>query len=338
MPETVDSSAEVLLVNPKNPLFHIERAGRTCYKSEDKITPGSAEKFVKMIFGLGHLSVVEHLAGVWRFKDVKSYEPDWTISSQMGMLLLSFLMETEQVQVTRQLSGHYFISMNMRSLVELAKKETKLIEYFLGGLKEESLDALFHGFKSQSSPDEVSFVGFAGDPEVWTKLHKLSFEYDDPSILKHIWVTSKFITDRGVTHEEVRHRPPSYSQESTRYCNYGNERFGGQITLHPDMRGLNDKQIERRLGLYEHIEQVYLAETTEGIKPQQARDNLPTCLKTEIVTTTHLAQWQWMFSQRLFNERAHPQIRKLFALLYKEFCRVLPQIFTPSSVVDEILC
>lgn len=146
------------------------------------------------------------------------------------------------------------------------------------------------------------------------------------SILEHEKVTVRFIVDRGVSHELVRHRIASFSQESTRYCNYGKSRFGGEIALAPMLDGLTSVQVRRRLKLWAEMEVVYLAEVAEGVKPQQARDNLPTCLKTEIVVTANLREWRHILRLRT-SPAAHPQMRKLMLPLLALFKERIPVIF-----------
>jgi thymidylate synthase (FAD) len=143
------------------------------------------------------------------------------------------------------------------------------------------------------------------------------------SVIEHESVTVRIICDRGVSHEIVRHRLASYSQESTRYCNYGKT---GEIVLSPMMWGLTDAQILRRKALYQNIEEVYLAEVSEGVSPQQARDNLPTCLKTEIVMTCNLREWRHFFKLRTA-PAAHPQMREITIPMLVEFKRLIPIVF-----------
>jgi thymidylate synthase (FAD) len=146
------------------------------------------------------------------------------------------------------------------------------------------------------------------------------------AMLEHWSVTVRFVCDRGVSHELVRHRLASYAQESTRYCNYGGGKFGGEIKVIPMLEGLTSEQIERRMSLYRYMESVYIDEIAEGVKPQQARDNLPTCLKTEIVVTANLREWRHIFRLRT-SSKAHPQIRVLLEPLLHEMRREIQIIF-----------
>jgi thymidylate synthase (FAD) len=153
------------------------------------------------------------------------------------------------------------------------------------------------------------------------------------SVLEHEKITVRVVCDRGVTHEIVRHRLGSYSQESTRYCNYSKDRFGKEITLIPMMDNLTTAQIDRRMALWQHMEEVYMAEIAEGISPQQARDNLPTCLKSEIVMTYNVREWRHFFTLRTA-KAAHPQMRKITCRLLADFRRMIPVAFDDVGTVE----
>jgi thymidylate synthase (FAD) len=129
------------------------------------------------------------------------------------------------------------------------------------------------------------------------------------AMLEHASASFKFVCDRGVTHELVRHRLCAYAQESTRYCNYGKEKFGNEITViqPPD---LNNRQLNVWKAACEFAEIGYLHLLADGCLPQIARAVLPTCLKTEIVCTANLREWRHIFSLRL-SSAAHPQIREI---------------------------
>lgn len=129
------------------------------------------------------------------------------------------------------------------------------------------------------------------------------------AMLEHASASFKFVCDRGVTHELVRHRLCAYAQESTRYCNYGADRFGNEITV-IEPPGLEKVQGNVWELACKHAEQSYLSLLDQGIPPQIARSVLPTCLKTEIVCTANLREWRHIFSLRL-SSAAHPQIREI---------------------------
>lgn len=150
------------------------------------------------------------------------------------------------------------------------------------------------------------------------------------SVIEHANVTIRFICDRGVTHEIVRHRIAAYSQESTRYCNYTKDKFGGDIVLiHPP--GLTDAQRARREKHFWTVQELYDQEIFEGLSPQIARGILPNALKTEIVMTANLREWHHVFSLRC-SPAAHPQMQQLMKPVLAEFQKYLPEIFDDIMV------
>ena len=135
-------------------------------------------------------------------------------------------------------------------------------------------------------------------------------------------VTAKFICDRGVSHEIVRHRVMSFAQESTRYCNYSKDKFGQELTFiepsweFPSSNIVNIRErFEAMLG---EAEANYMELITLGFKPQEARAVLPNALKTEIVVTGFIDDWKHFFELRCSNA-AHPDIRKLALDLQNQF-------------------
>ena len=145
------------------------------------------------------------------------------------------------------------------------------------------------------------------------------------AMLEHASASIHFITERGVTHEIVRHRLAAYAQESTRYCNYAKDKFGSEIKIHmPD--DLNEMQRQRRIELYKLIESLYMQEIKEGITPQIARDSLPTCLKTEIVVTANLREWLHILSLRTA-PAAQPKMRELMNMAWVILKQEAPTVF-----------
>jgi thymidylate synthase (FAD) len=138
------------------------------------------------------------------------------------------------------------------------------------------------------------------------------------SVIEHISISVKFVCDRGVTHELVRHRLASYTQESTRYCNYS--KLG--VTFIEPPWGLSemDKLI------LSQMEEYYNTKIKLGQTPQQARYWLPNGLKTEIIATTNLREWRHILKLRTA-PAAHPQMRELMLPLLAEFKEKLPAIF-----------
>ena len=146
------------------------------------------------------------------------------------------------------------------------------------------------------------------------------------SVLEHGAITVRFVVDRGVSHELVRHRIASFSQESTRYCNYAKDKFGEEITVvdaHPHIEGASYRTWEEAC---KDAERSYFALLEEGVRPQLARDVLPNSLKTEIVMTTNPREWRHVFKLRCA-EAAHPQMREVMIPCRNEFAARWPALF-----------
>ena len=154
------------------------------------------------------------------------------------------------------------------------------------------------------------------------------------SVIEHESLTVKFICDRGVTHEIVRHRIASYSQESTRYCNYGKEKFGSQITCIDLATGFQydlDSETDRKKydvwrRAMENAEASYFQMIELGATPQEARSVLPNSLKTELVVTMNLREWRHFFRLRA-DAAAHPQCREVAQMLLERFAKDYPVFF-----------
>lgn len=131
------------------------------------------------------------------------------------------------------------------------------------------------------------------------------------SVLEHVSVTARFICDRGVSHEIVRHRIGAYSQESTRYCNYAGDKFGNEITvILPDYWKKNDKQLNLWLDVCDWAERQYMHMLELGATPQEARSVLPNSLKTTLIATYNLREWRHFLRLRCA-PTAHPQMRQV---------------------------
>lgn len=145
------------------------------------------------------------------------------------------------------------------------------------------------------------------------------------SVIEHESATVRIVCDRGVSHELVRHRIASYSQESTRYCNYTKEGFGEEITVIAPPFESEAQEVAWRLAM-SACEQSYFRLISLGCKPQIARSVLPNSLKTEVVVTMNLRSWRNFFKLRTARS-AHPQMREIAVPLLAEFQRRVPVIF-----------
>jgi len=165
------------------------------------------------------------------------------------------------------------------------------------------------------------------------------------SVIEHATATVKFICDRGVTHEIVRHRIASYSQESTRYCDYNNGDVAfiipawcsnldeGKYVNEPECFPDKDVAENTWLSAMFDAESRYKTLRELGWKPEQARSVLPNSLKTEIVMSANLREWRHFFKLRTSNA-AHPQMREVARPLLEEFKRKIPVIFNDITFIE----
>jgi thymidylate synthase (FAD) len=147
------------------------------------------------------------------------------------------------------------------------------------------------------------------------------------SVLEHVSFSVRFICDRGVTHEMVRHRIASYSQESTRYCNYSKGDFDGQITVIEPLYlepGTEGYEIWKKA--CQEAENNYFKLLQYGCTAQEARAVLPNSLKTEIVMTANVREWRHFLKLRT-SKASHPQMREVADMLLTEFYFILPSLF-----------
>lgn len=147
------------------------------------------------------------------------------------------------------------------------------------------------------------------------------------SVLEHVSVSARVICDRGVSHEIVRHRIASYTQESTRYCNYSEDRFGNELTfIRPSFLTVDSQRYTLWLTAMQHTEHIYFKLIDEKWQPQEARSVLPNSLKTEIVMTMNLREWLHFFALRTSKE-AHPDMQVIAKDLLGKFQEHIPVIF-----------
>ena len=150
------------------------------------------------------------------------------------------------------------------------------------------------------------------------------------AMLEHGHMTFRIICDRGVSHEIVRHRLASYAQESTRYCNYGQDKHGGVITV---VKPLCIDEDTPEYAMWEDAclkaEWAYMHLLKQGVKPENARSVLPTCLKTEIVMTANYREWRHFFQLRSvgLTGRVHPDMQLIADDMLRQASEAIPIIF-----------
>lgn len=203
--------------------------------------------------------------------------------------------------------------------------------WFFGQLPQEHIERV--GRSCYKSEDKITA---ASAP----KFIKLLRDRGHYAMLEHCVASAKFVCDRGVSHELVRHRLASWAQESTRYCNYTKGKFGGEITvIDPPLECITtakvspDEVLERRHTLFQAIEAQYQWEIEHGILPQIARGVLPTALKTEIWITANLREWMHIFSLRMDGASGapHPQMKELMEMIRPAFAKHIPELFAPAG-------
>lgn len=283
------------------PYEFIEKVGRTCYKSEDKITEGSAEKFVKGLADRKHHAMLEHET-VYLVVN-KAFMEEFVSDLHEENYPLKFFNITSKPHI-------HVISGSFRSFIDLFTyvRHVYSIEYLEGVLSKE-FPLIF------SEVEEPLMMRGTWNVKVYSRnmfIEALSNDRD--TIFKHLTHTFKFVCDRGVTHEFVRHRVASFAQESTRYCNYVKEKFGNEITvIEPFFYEPNSSAYALWKTACETSENCYFALIGGGSTPQEARSVLPNSLKTEIIITATEEEWQHIVNLRYIGTTGapHPQIKEV---------------------------
>ena len=309
-------------------LKHIERCGRVCYKSEDKITEDSAQQFVTNIIKRGHEAVLEHGSLCVRMPQImESLSRRTAVSTEEwyakaivrmeshydgGTLYRNYLRFFHDGYKTRPV-----ISGNIRAWRSFFKAYQEQLGQI--PLELHSLIQLNTVLLGQFLPYAAEGTGVVAGIE-WPEHLCTSAR------LVHQDVSVLFTVDRGISPEIVRHRLASYCQESTRYCDYSVGRFGSEITV------IEPKALRHTPGYKIWMDSCKRAETAYfdlldcGCSPQEARGVLPNSLKTEIVMTANLAEWRHFFQLRT-SRAAHPQMREVAIPLLREFKKRDPENF-----------
>lgn len=304
----VKPSFELLAIYGRNGLPYsysdperlIEIAGRTCYKSEDKITPESSRAFVRMLKKRGHRAMIEHS---W---EVRKYDSCIDLPKYPS----PFLYRADYDQS--------IVAGNLRAFYE-----------------------------SDLPPDQYQVI------EDEKHILEMAIHFDEPALVA---MTAKFIIDRGVANEFVRHRPPGYGQESTRFCDYSSDKFEGHVTFVIPPWFPNIKQ-----GIYKsedvlpedltHVEYYWmhfrLADEEDykfmiraGLRPEQARGEHPISLKTELVVTASMAEWQHINALRDLgiSGNPHPQMLEVMKPFFSVAGQYVP-FFKQSfmwSIIEQL--
>ena len=273
----------------------IEKAGRVCYKSEDKMTEDSAKPFVERMTKSGHGAMLEHgtvyLKVTNKGLSLDNYDKNQVenkyISNPYSKVIFGKYPKYNSYEEKLEATQEVYITTNYRVLVE-------------------------NGWL-----DDLQYIC-------------------EPTEFHAKRITVHFVCDRGVSHEFVRHRVMSFAQESTRYCNYSKDKFGNEITFikpcflddsklalyGPYHTVIRDKSPESIfIASLNNAEKDYIDLIDLGWKPQEARAVLPNALKTELVVTGFVSDWNHFFDLRARGTTGapHPQAKELAEPLMKEF-------------------
>jgi thymidylate synthase (FAD) len=173
-------------------------------------------------------------------------------------------------------------------------------------------------YKSEGLITEDSYLNF---------IEKVVLTNNHESVIEHEYVTVRFIIDRGLSHELVRHRIANFTQSSTRYCNYSKGKFNSEISVINPTEHFKSKDSENiwkvAMGA---AEEKYMQLIENGESPQMARSVLPTSLMTEIIVTANLREWRHILKLRTSNG-AHPQIKSIMLKLLGDFKNKIPLLF-----------
>lgn len=301
----VDPSYEILHnLDTTSLLERIESCGRICYKSEDRISSESAIPFVKNMVKHGHNSVLE-MAAVTLQVDCDSKVLGEFYSCQPKFLVFDEnekgILVSGSIRAFRE-----FYKFNPKNeiavsiVATLAKKEPHLFSDLTEGLIT------------------------VNNAIIVNKLSLVEVEaLEGDLFLRHRHIAVKFVVNRAVTHELVRHRPCSYLQESQRYCRYSKDKFGNQVSfIKPMFYEEGTPEYEMWKTAMEQTEDLYL-KMLETSSPQAARTVLPNSCKTEIITFCNLVEWLHIFSQRT-TKHAEPSMREVMIPLQDEMQNKFP--------------
>lgn len=312
----VEQSHEILpeIYHVDSMVKRIEKVARVCYQSEGKIKDGSDVDLCHKLIDRGHEAMLEHGILVLQVPPVIFWECKRVpIEIRKYMNITSYqdrCVVSASIRVWRDLQK---ITDSNILLAVIAKLATYL-------------PALFYDLVWAPENEGCIAVPFTFiDPSTLTVHEQLT----------HRFISVQFITDRGVTHEMVRHRPCSFAQESTRYVKYD----GGTEFIRPVFDWAQGDIVEYlSIGsasqlLYSwydacrEAEDHYKVMIKNGASSQEARSVLPNSLKTEIVATANLTEWKHIFKMRCA-KGAHPQIRELMLPLLAEFKSLICQLYS----------
>lgn len=293
----------------------IEACGRICYKSEDKIDEGSSEPFIKNIIKRGHNSVLE-----------------------MGVLTLEIEMESDS------LAAHFFETLPKFLHIDRLDKKRLLItgsvrafrEVYMANPTLKLVKAIswfiqnHHPLFFYDLTPKRGFVAQEGVAVRKVRLHEID-ALPAHLLAKHRHIAVKFVVNRAITHEIVRHRPCSYLQESQRYCRYSESKFDNQVTfIKPLFFEEGSEEYSLWAEAMRDTEKIYL-KLLETVSPQAARTVLPNSCKTELIAYANLLEWLHIFKLRT-SQAAEPSMREVTIPLLNFFRERFPSVFADIAI------
>lgn len=306
----ISPSYEILdALDQQSLAVRIEYSGRICYKSEDQINQDSAIPFVRKMAGHGHNSVLEMGALTVRV----SYTNPQLLTELMATLPRYLHIDSQDEQTL-------LITGSVRAFREMLMfhPDCTLVKAMAAFL------AARHPYFFETI---LPSSGLQNDATVTVAKVSLS-DVDNlsPELrLKHRHIGVKFIVNRAVTHEIVRHRPCSFLQESQRYCRYSENKFGGEVTfIEPMFYTKGSAEYDLWKKAMEDTEQIYL-QLLETSTPQAARTVLPNSCKTELIVYANLQEWKHIFKLRT-TKAAEPSMREVMIPLYEQLKARFPEL------------
>ena len=317
----------------------VERAGRTCYKSV-------GTRYFRLVRGPENSlesNLIKQAQTDSRVVCKKGADFDPAYYLSIPNKFISDYLNIEQFGEENFEDSPYYENLTAEDFVNMLIKSNHgamlehgtvymQIDSFLDIPEDDKLDKKVHQYESNRFTKVNSmYIGQGCWRSYITTNLRVLVENDWLDDLKYVCrpteyhakkVTAKFICDRGVSHEIVRHRVMSFAQESTRYCNYSKNKFNNELTFIEPAWEFPSSDIvnvrERFEAMLSEAEANYMELITLGFKPQEARAVLPNALKTEIVVTGFIDDWKHFFELRC-DSAAHPDIRKLALDLQKQF-------------------
>lgn len=329
----IEPSSTYLDANGLTPYQFMEKAGRTCYKSENNITDDSAVKFVQGLKKSGHTAMLEHAHVIMLVPTEIAVPFSQAVYNNDIDIEGTFFPLKNFINIS-DCGSNFVISGSFRSFIGIFD------EKFLASCS--NLSKLVHKKLNAEYPEVFDDIGevtvfpaeFTGNKiEVLSRDQFKKYAHDtfidkaiaDKLIMRHLVHTVLFVCDRGITHEFVRHRLCSFAQESTRYCNYSKDKFGNEITfIRPNEFVEDSEEFKTWKDACEKAEYDYFKLLKLEVKPQFARDVLPTSVKTEIIITANEVEWQHVINLRKHGTTGspHPQIVQSMEMVYDKLCEM----------------